>query len=353
MPLARVVFVALSVLATSATVHADAADDYVARWLAMFKVPGVAIAVVKDGQVVKMQGYGFANRETREPVTTGTVFKIGSVSKQFIATAVMRLVRDRRLQLDDHVRKYFDDLPVAWQLITIRQLLSHTAGLPRESPVFDGMKRVSDIEIIRGAYPVPLLSRPGDQYAYSNLGYYVLSELIARVTGKPWADYVTDVVFRPAGLAPIFTTSAGGVRGRARGYSGNDNSDIAAEWIALRPSGAFMTTISQLAKWDAVLRTDRVLTAAERQLMTTGVVLNDGSTAPYGFGWHVERFNGQRYIWHGGGLPGFSSQFARFPDAGITVIALTNGDDSDIGSLTANLAVMHLPARAEAKQTAR
>jgi D-alanyl-D-alanine carboxypeptidase len=329
---------------TSATLRADAADDYVARWLAMFNVPGVAIAVVKDGQVVKMQGYGFANRETREPVTTDTIFKIGSVSKQFIATAVVRLVRDRRLKLDDPIRQYFDDLPPAWQPITIRQLLSHTAGLPRESPAFDVTKRVPDIEIIRGAYQLPLLSQPGDKYAYSNLGYYLLSELIARVTGKPWADYISDVVFRPAGLSPIFTTSAGRVRGRAQGYSGNDNSAIAAEWIALRPSGAFMTTISQLAKWDAVLRSDRVLTAAERQLMITGVTLNDGSSAPYGFGWHVERFNGQRYIWHGGGLPGFSSNFARFPDAGITVIALTNGDDSDVGSLIANLALMHLPA---------
>jgi CubicO group peptidase (beta-lactamase class C family) len=345
--LAHAACVVLSVFATSATVRADAADDYVARWLAMFKVPGVAIAVVKDGQVVKMQGYGFANRETREPVTTDTVFKIGSVSKQFIASAVMRLVRDRRLTLDDPVRPYFDDLPASWQPITVRQLLSHTAGLPRESPVFDGMKRAPDIEIIRGAYRVPLLSPPGDKYAYSNVGYYVLSELIARVTREPWADYVTDAVFRPAGLAPVFTTGARNVRKRARGYSGNDNSDIAAEWIALRPSGAFMTTISQLAKWEAVLRTDRVLTAAERQLMATGVTLNDGTSAPYGFGWHVERFNGERYIWHGGGLPGFSSNFARFPDAGVTVIALANGDDSDMGSLTTNLALMQLPARGQ------
>jgi len=342
-----------ALLLAAAVLYGDSLDDFYLKSIKERNVPSMALAVVKDGTIAKVAAYGTADLERHIAARADTVYKIGSVSKQFIATAVMRLVRDRRLQLDDPIRKYFDDLPAAWQLITIRQLLSHTAGLPRESPVFDGMKRVSDIEIIRGAYPLPLLSRPGDRYAYSNVGYYVLSELIARVTGKPWADYITDVVFRPAGLAPIFTTSAGGVRGRARGYSGNDNSDIAAEWIALRPSGAFMTTISQLAKWDAVLRTDRVLTAAEQQLMTTGVVLNDGSIAPYGFGWHVERFNGQRYIWHGGGLPGFSSQFARFPDAGITVIALTNGDDADIGSLTANLAGMHLPARREAKQTAR
>jgi CubicO group peptidase (beta-lactamase class C family) len=186
---------------------ADQADDYVARWLADFHVPGVALAVIKDGQIVKMQGYGRANREDREPVTADTVFKIGSVSKQFIATAIMLLVRQGRISLDDSISKYFDDLPPPWTSITIRQLLSHTAGLPRESPLFNGMKRGTDIEIISGAYVVPLNALPGEKYAYSNVGYYVLAELISRVSRQPWVDYMTEQVFKPAGLHPVFTTT--------------------------------------------------------------------------------------------------------------------------------------------------
>jgi CubicO group peptidase (beta-lactamase class C family) len=144
--------------------------------MSAFHVPGVAIAVVKDGRVMKMQGYGYSNRDARMPVTTDTMFKIGSVSKQFIATAVMRLVREHRLGLDDSIAKYISDVPPAWMPITIRQLLSHTAGLRRESPVFDGMKVEPDIVIIRGAYPESLLSAPGTKYAYSNVGYDVLAD---------------------------------------------------------------------------------------------------------------------------------------------------------------------------------
>jgi CubicO group peptidase (beta-lactamase class C family) len=323
---------------------ADQADDYVARWLAEFHVPGVALAVTKDGRIVKLQGYGLSNREDRAPVTVDTVFKIGSVSKQFIATAIMLLAREGRINLDESISKYFDDLPPPWKSITIRQMLSHTAGLPRESPLFDGMKRGTDMEIIRGAYAVPLSAPPGEKYAYSNVGYYVLAELISRVSRQPWLDYMTDRVFKPAGLHPVFTTNNTDVPGRARGYTGNDNSQIAGDWVAVRPSGAFMTSITKLVAWNAILDSDRLLTTAERQQMMTAAPLRNGTFAPYGFGWHVEQFNGHRYIWHGGGLPGFSSHFARFPDDRLTIIALSNGDDVDMGALIAHLAQMFLPA---------
>jgi CubicO group peptidase (beta-lactamase class C family) len=322
---------------------ADATDEYVARWMKEFHVPGLAVAVIKDGTIVKAEGYGVANRETRDPATIDTVFKIGSVSKQFIATGIMLLVRDGRLRLDDPVSRYLADAPVTWRPITIRRLLSHTAGLARESPLFDGSKRVPDIDIIRAAYPLPLLSPPGEKYAYSNLGYWVLAEITTRTSGRPWAEYLRERVFERADLQPIALTITPGIPNRATGYGGNDNGEIASEWVAVRPSGAFVTTVRQLIKWDAVLQTDRVLTAAERQQMITGVPLNNGSRAPYGFGWHVEQFNNHRYIWHGGGLPGFSSNFARFPDDHVTIIALSNGDDSDIGSLIANLALIHVP----------
>jgi CubicO group peptidase (beta-lactamase class C family) len=126
---------------------------------------------------------------------------------------------------------------------------------------------------------------------YSNVGYYVLAELISRVSRLPWVDYMTEQLFKP------------------------------------------------------VLDSDRILTTAERQQMMTAAPLRDGTFAPYGFGWHVEQFNGHRYIWHGGGLPGFSSNFARFPDDRLTIIALSNGDDVDMDALIARLARMFLPSK--------
>src|SRR3954462_9024607 len=125
----RMLAILLVLLVWPSVVRADQVDDYVARWLAQFKVPGLALAIVKDGQIVKMDGYGFADRERRTPVTVDTVFKIGSVSKQFFATAVMLLAREGRVGLDHPISEYIDDLPSPWKPITLRQLLSHTAGL--------------------------------------------------------------------------------------------------------------------------------------------------------------------------------------------------------------------------------
>ena len=130
---------------------------------------------------------------------------------------------------------------------------------------------------------------------------------------------------------------------RAVGYTGNDNLKIADDWVALRPSGAFLSTILDLAKWEATLYTETVINEATRRLMWEPVRLTNGKTAEYGFGWHVDTVAGRR-IWHGGGLPGFSAQYVRFPNAGVTVILLTNGDDSDTASMANGLAALfYLP----------
>jgi hypothetical protein len=132
---------------------------------------------------------------------------------------------------------------------------------------------------------------------------------------------------------------------RAVGYTGNDNSRRADDWPALRASGAFLSTVLDLAKWDAQLTARQILNADSRRQMWSPVRLHDGATAPYGFGWHVDTFRGHRRIRHGGGLPGFLSEYARFEDDRVTIIALTNGDDIDLPSLVGGLAVLYLPGR--------
>ena len=133
------------------------------------------------------------------PARPDTVYKIGSVSKQFIATGIMLLVQDGKVAVDDKVSKYLEGTPSTWQAITLRHLLTHTSGLVREGPGFDPYKVQPDIDVIKTAYPLPLQFKPGDKYEYSNLGYFVLAEIIHKVSGKPWGDFLTERVFAPLG----------------------------------------------------------------------------------------------------------------------------------------------------------
>jgi CubicO group peptidase (beta-lactamase class C family) len=347
---ARAIVVCL-LLSAAGVAHADPPDDYIAGQMKQFHLPGLALAVVKDGMVIKAQGYGLANVARKTPMTPETVLKIGSVSKQFIASGIMLLARERRLALDDPISKYLQDSPASWSAITLRHLLTHTAGLVRESPVFDPNKDQPDAVVLKGAYPVALRFSPGEKWEYSNVGYYALAETIHRVTGQAWNDYLAERIFKPAGMTTTFPTNTKQpVPNRAQGYTGNDNANPAADWLALRPSGAFLSTVLDLAKWDALLYAETILTESERRQMTTQVRLTDGSSEAYGFGWHVDVVGGQRRVWHGGGLPGFSAQFVRFPDAGVTIILLANGDDVDTASIANGLAALHyLPRRTPGK----
>ena len=332
--ISALVFVLL--LASTASLRADATDDFVKAQMDRFRLPGASLVVLKRGEVVKAAGYGFADLERRIPVTPETVFKIGSVSKQLIATGIMVLVQEGRIAVDDRVSKYLDGTPPAWEPITIRHLLTHTAGLVRESPAFNPDKADSDIALIKAAYAVPLRFAPGAKWEYSNTGYFALAEVITRVAGKPWPQFLHERVFLPVKMtatAPTNVTPT--VPNRALGYTGNDNQGgVAPDWVALRPSGAFLSTVLDLARWDAALYTDAILSDASRRDMWTRVPLSDGSSEAYGFGWHVETWKDSgRVVWHGGGLPGFSAYSARFLDEDLAVIVLTNGDDVDTASI--------------------
>ena len=169
---------------------ADRVDDIVQAQMASQHIPGLALAVMKDGRVIKSVGYGLANVELNVPVTPASVFKIGSVSKQFLASAVMILVQDGKVRLEDPVQKYLEDAPESWRGITLRHLLSHTSGLTREGPAFDPLKPQPDIDVIRSAYPLALVFPPGKGWQYCNLGYFTIAEIIHRVSGEPWPDFL-------------------------------------------------------------------------------------------------------------------------------------------------------------------
>jgi D-alanyl-D-alanine carboxypeptidase len=330
---------------------ADDLDDFLDAAVRQRNIPGVAIAVVKDGVLVRSGGYGLADRERGIAPGPETVFLIGSLSKQFIATGVMLLVQDGRLAVGDRIDTFIQDAPASWHDITIRHLLTHTSGLRREAPAADLSKAQPDIDLIRSAYSVPLQWKPGDKYDYSNLGYYALAEVITRVSGARWDEFIDRRVFAPLGMTRTTTTSdANRLPGRASGYVYRDGAWSAAPTlVALRPSGAFVSTATDLAKWAAALDGDRVLSSASKKEMWTPVVLNNGTTFPYGYGWELDDFppgghvTGVPMIRHEGTIPGFRPGFTRLPKQGLTVIVLTNLDRGPVDALIAGIAVRYAP----------
>jgi Beta-lactamase class C and other penicillin binding proteins len=341
-----VLVLSMAGLLLCAPARADNLDRYIGSELSRQRIAGLSIAVIKDGKVVKAQGYGLANVETGTPATADTVYKIASVSKCFLAVAVMMLVEDSKLRLDDTIDRYFPDAPATWKTITIRQLLTHTSGIVEDPPGFAPFRSQPDIQVIRTLYPVPLLSKPGERWSYSNANYFIIADIIRQVSGVPWTDFVRDRIFRPLHMRETRTTTTTQiVPHRAEGYIWNENHFTRAEdWIAVRPSGAFLSTVHDLVKWDDAVRRRALLTPESWRQILSPVRLNDGGTYPYGFGFFLDPWQGHRQIHHEGQLPGFLAAYQTFPDDRLSVILLTNTDEIDQSTLARAIAGFYAPA---------
>jgi len=351
----RFTLLALVILFAAVTARADNTDDFIKAEMQRQHIPGLSLAVVKDGKILKVEGYGLANVELNVPAKGDTVYKIGSVSKQFIAAGVLLLVEEGRISLDDHIGKFLEGTPDTWKDITVRHLLTHTSGIVREAPGFDPLKIQPDADVIKTAYPLPLRFAPGEKWEYCNVGYFSLAEIIRKVSGKPWPDYLRERVFAPLDMnATRTTTITDLVPNRANGYEWRNNKLQNSEiYFALRPSGALLSTVLDLAKWDAALYTEKILKEATKTQMWTPVKLNNGKDYDYGFGWEVSPLNKHRRVNHGGSLPGFRSQITRFLDDRLTVIVLTNSDNASPGPIATGVAALYItglvPTRAVAK----
>ena len=345
------VFAIVLLFAASVAVRADKVDDYIEAEMRTQHIPGLSLAVIKDGKIIKAKGYGLANVELDVPVKPDTVFKIGSVSKQFLATGIMLLVEEGKVKLDDRVSKFLEGTPETWKDITVRHLLTHTSGIVREAPGFDPLKIQSDADVIKTAYPLPLRFAPGEKWEYCNVGYFTLAEIIHKVTGKPWSEYLSERVFKPLAMdATRTTTTTELVANRASGYGWQDDKLQNAQiYFALRPSGAFLSSVLDLAKWDAALYTDRILKQSSRdQMWQPFIQTNSGAGSAaifYGFGWEISTpAVGHRKIAHGGAMPGFRAEIERFVDDKLTVVILTNGNSTQPGPMADVVAAFYIPA---------
>lgn len=338
-------FALLILLAASVIAQADKVDDYVKAEMQRQHIPGVSIAVVKDGKIIKAEGYGLANVELNVAARPETVYQIGSVSKQLIAAGVLLLIQDGKVRLEDKLSQYLEGTPETWKDITVRHLLTHTGGIVREAPGFDPFKVQADADVIKTAYPLPLRFAPGEKWEYCNVGYFSLAEIIRKVSGKPWGEFLQERLFQPLEMNVTRTTTLTDlVLNRADGYAWRNNKfDNATSFFALRPSGAFLSNVLDLAKWDAALYGDKVLASATREQMWSPVKLNSGATHPYGFGWELSSVAGHKLVQHGGSLPGFRAQISRFVDDKLTVIVLTNADGAIPSLIALGVAAQFIP----------
>jgi CubicO group peptidase (beta-lactamase class C family) len=304
-------------------------DDYIQAELRAQRIPGLALAVMTNGQIALARGYGLANVEHGVPVKPETIFQSGSMGKQFTATAVMMLVEAGKLGLDDRISKYFRGAPDSWTNVTVRHLLTHTAGFTDYPEGFDLRRDYTEDELLQRVMAIPLAFAPGEKQSYSNLGYVTLGFLIHKVTGKFYGDVLQERIFGPLRMDTArIISEADIVTNRAAGYllaKGQlKNQDWVAPSLNTTADGSLYLTVLDVAKWDAALYTDQLLKRSSLEQMWTPVKLNGGKTHNYGFGWNLLSFRGQRIMEHGGAWQGFKSHIFRYPDGGLTVVILAN-----------------------------
>ena len=317
---------------------ADRTDEFVRAEMARLQIPGVALRVIQSGAVTKSAHYGVANVELQVPVRAETVFEIGSLTKQFTAACILLLVQDGKLSVDDLVTKHLAGTPAGWSNITLRHLLTHTAGIKNYTgqPGFELTRRLTQQQFIKALGQLPPDFAPGAQAKYCNSGYNLLGHIIENASAKSYWDFIAEKIWTPLGMTScanrdpfiVVPHRADGYL-RKNGALQNRDGDLTDVFSA----GAIVSNIGDLVKWNAALDAGKLLGTNGRALMWTAGKLNDGSDGPYGFGWRLNPYQGRRNIGHSGSTAGFSATLQRFPDNDLAVIVLCNSEEANIATI--------------------
>lgn len=327
----------------------DAVDYLVQKDLREHPIPGLALEVLRNGVAIKTAAYGLANLEWKIPTTTDTVFEIGSMTKQFTAAGILLLAQQGKLSVDDKLSQHIHDTPPSWSGITLRQLLTHTSGLRNYTGLdgFELTRHLTQAQFVRRVAQEPLDFSPGTRWSYSNTGFSLLGYVIENVSGVNYWRFMHDNIFGPLGMTHtqsrdprvIIPRRASGYETNQAGQFLNRDYDLTDIFAA----GAIVSTVDDLAKWNAALDARHPLTAASEEEMWTPVTLAGGKTHNYGFGWFLDPLQGHKNIGHSGSTSGFSASIQRFPDDGLTVIVLTNSDETGIATKVAKeIALVYL-----------
>lgn len=347
-----------------------AAIDRIFAPLATEKSPGVAGLVRKGGRTIFERGYGARELRTLANIDAQTDFRLASCSKQFTAASIMLLVHDGKLRYEDKLTDVFPEFPAYGKSITIRNLLNHTSGLPdyedlmaaeekrKGAAIWSEARQIQDPEVLQ------LLEKeaagkfaPGTRWSYSNSGYVVLGLVVARISGKPFAQFLRERIFAPLGMRETLAYEKGRrevpqrAYGHAREGHGWKETDQSSTSATLGDGGIY-SSLDDLAKWDEALAQHTLLSEAEMLPALTPVKLGDGSEpqwpahsdrpegtpVAYGFGWFLDPYRGQQRTWHYGDTVGFHSYIVRFAKDRLTIIVLSNRTDLDPEGLALKVA---------------
>ncbi|MDY6947686.1 MAG: serine hydrolase domain-containing protein [Pseudomonadota bacterium] len=340
-PIRRLISTVLLVAAASCA-QADEIDDYINAEVARQQVPGLALAIMRHGELVRAQGYGFANLEHHVPVHPDTLFQSGAVGMQFTAVAVMLLVEDGKLRLDESVRTYLPEAPRSWQPITLRQMLNHTSGLAT-TPSGEFRRDYSDEELLAIIYGQPLNFRAGTRWSFSYTGYLTLGMLIKRVSGEFYADLLARRLFAPLGMhtARLIDYRAV-IPNRAEGYEATADGLRHPEWISPTANstadGSLYLSVLDYARWEAGVFGRKVLKPESWAEIAQPARIASGRTYPYGLGWYLEHSAGQDIWRHAGRWQGFNTFIIRYLGDELTIVALANGDGGDAARIARHVA---------------
>jgi CubicO group peptidase (beta-lactamase class C family) len=318
-------------------------DEYINGLVKANQFSG-AVLVARDGRVLVSKGYGFANLEDETPNTPQTRFRLGSITKQFTATAIMMLEERGKLSAQDSICKYVEDCPQAWQAVTIRHLLSHTSGVPNFTSFPEYPKTMTQPatvdSLIARFKDKPLDFQPGERWSYSNSGYVLLGHVIEKLSGKSYEAFLQENIFDPLKMTNTgYDSPARIIKHRAAGYMPRGNVLINAPYLDMtipHAAGALYSTVEDLYLWDQALYTERLISKKSFDAMFTPVK-ND-----YGYGWGISKQYGLTRISHGGGINGFVTYISRYPEAKAVVVVLSNFAHANPQAIATELAKMAL-----------
>ena len=290
-----------------------------------------AVLLAHKGDVLLSQGYGLADREQKIPNTAQTRYRIASITKQFTAMAILILQAQGKLDVQDPICEYIPGCPAAWEAITIDHLLTHASGIPDYIEMNEYLSRratpSTPEQIIALFKDLPLDFQPGENWSYTDSGYVILGSIIEQVSGQSYETFLQQSIFTPLNMGDTgYDHNSNGV---SVGYR-DKYSTLPVEFYEGYAGGGLYSTVEDLYKWDQALYTEQLLPQAQlKQMFVSHAAIPDSGGWAYGYGWLIGEEQGRTLIAHTGGIEGFASIIARYPDDQITIIILINQEDQD------------------------
>ena len=309
--------------------------------------PGAVALVVKQGKILYSKAFGMANLELAVPMDTGDVFRIGSITKQFTACAILKLAEEGKLELSDDISKFIPGYPSHGLHISIENLLTHSSGIKS----FTGMKewtsevqkqKFPPLDFIHWFWNQPLEFKPGSEFRYNNSGFFILGYIIEKVSGKAYATYLKEEFFTPLGLKDTrYDTSTAIFPHRASGYELYDGKYRNTDYISMSQpysAGALVSTARDLYKWTEALENGKVISKESLLRARTSYILTNGKSSNYGYGWFLLNVKGIPTAEHGGGINGFTTYCLYIPGRDVFVALLSNCGSGKVADLSVKLA---------------